>query len=77
MERIDRKFNIEATKVKDGKRVTHSEAVLLLAKDNATLPTLQFYHSECERLGADEVQLKAVRLLIARVEKWRATHPKK
>jgi hypothetical protein len=74
MEVLDRKFTINAKKIKDGNTVTESEAVLFLAKDNLIVPMLHAYLSLCRRNPVNDAQIKGVELLIARVEKWRSAN---
>lgn len=49
--------------------------MVFVARDNALLPTLDFYYDECERQGCDEPQLSAIAALIEKVEAWRDNHP--
>jgi hypothetical protein len=73
---IDKKFRFLAVNpCKQGVIYTEEDGMLLLAKDDACIPTLQFYFKECERLGADEVQLEGIRLLIDRIMAWREKYP--
>lgn len=74
MEPLDRKFEIKARSVK-GNFYTSYDAILFLAKDDALIPTLEFYKRECERLGAEQAQIKGLDLLIERVKTWRQRHP--
>lgn len=75
---IDKKFRFLAVNpCKAGVIFTEEDGIVLLAKDNACIPTLEFYLEECERIGADEIQLEGVRMLIERVRFWRAKYPGK
>ena len=74
---VDWKFRIDATALHNGKHYTERDAVLLLCKDRAVPATLRFYREECVRLGCQENQLRAVDLLIGRVERWQADHPER
>jgi hypothetical protein len=73
--KLDAKFYAAVHKVKDGKSVPDDEWVIFLAKDNAFPATLEFYHDECVRLGADQEQLDSVRRMHRRVMQWRAENP--
>lgn len=78
MSDIDRKFRFLAVNpCKQGVIYTEADGMLLLAKDDACVPTLNFYYDECVRLGADELQLKGIKGLISRVENWRLDNPEK
>lgn len=72
MEKIDRKFIITAFHATKNTRYTEDDSILMLAKDDAVVPTLRFYLEECKRQGAGPAQIQAVKLLIWRVERWRA-----
>ena len=72
---IDRKFEISAMCIEHGHSYDHNHAILFLAKDLATPATLRFYHNECRRLGAEEAQLRAIDLLIERVERYQKMNP--
>ncbi len=73
--KLDKKFNGDLRKVKDGSEVPTDQWVVFLAKDDAFVLTLPFYRQMCERLGADPVQLAMVDELIIHVNQWRAAHP--
>jgi hypothetical protein len=77
MERIDRKFTFSGicTEHRAAHAVSHMDAVVFLARDRALVPTLHFYQTRCQQLGADPRQVEGIRLLIARVERWQAEHP--
>lgn len=49
--------------------------MVFVARDNALLPTLEFYRKECQLAGAATAQLLAVDELIERVRRWRLAHP--
>lgn len=70
--KLDAKFNGVVFKVKDGTIVPDDEYMVFLAKDNAFLPTLRFYHTECVRIGADEEHIAAVSRTLDRLIEWRA-----
>lgn len=72
METVDRKFKIKATCVAHDHVYTEQDSILFLAKDPAVPPTLEFYRRECQRLGADERQIKCIDLLIERVKKFQS-----
>jgi hypothetical protein len=73
---IDKKFRFLAVNpCKVNVIYTEEDGIILLAKDNACLPTLKFYLDECERLGADDMQLEGIRQLIGRVAAWRGKYP--
>lgn len=74
-EAIDRKFIINAESREHGTIYTEFQGVLFLAKDKAFLPTLKFYREECVRQGCEEDQVKAVDLMIGRVQDYQAAHP--
>jgi len=75
MQGLDRKFSGVVVCNKDGRVIPVDQWMIFLAKDNALPPTLQFYLEECERQGADENQLRGVRLLINRVHEFRKENP--
>jgi hypothetical protein len=72
---VDWKFKFSATAIHNGKTYTEADGILLLCKDRAVPATLRFYREECVRLGCQDNQLRAVDLLIGRVEAWQAEHP--
>lgn len=74
MQKMDLKFSGIITKNKDNSIVPQDQWIVFLVKDNAFLNTLEFYRSECQRLGADRYQLEAVDDLILRVRTWRNNH---
>lgn len=69
---IDRKFKIQAASIVSGNTHTEDDAVLFLAKDKAFLLTLPTYLQKCKDVGAGQDQIKAVELLIKRVEQYQA-----
>jgi hypothetical protein len=73
--KLDAKFYAAVHKVKDGKSVPDDEWMIFLAKDDAVPKTLEFYHAECKRLGADEEHLASVLRMLRRVIQWRAANP--
>lgn len=72
--KLDAKFSGVIFKVKDGSIVPDDEYMVFLAKDNAFLPTLQFYRAECVRIGADKEHIAAVDRTIGRLMDWRSAH---
>ena len=77
MEKLDKKFFVDAAGIRKAKNntvVPDDQWIVFLAKDDALPATLDFYLGECKRLGADHRQLDAVKGLIARVKAWRATN---
>lgn len=77
MEKLDGKFHGVVVRDLTGEIVPCDQYVIFLAKDNAFLPTLEFYYGECERIGADAGQLEAVVRLINRVKAWRRSNKDK
>lgn len=77
MEKIDRKFTINAKSIKTGKKYTQSNAVLFLAKDALLVPLLDHYYALCVQHKVDERQVKGVALLRERVSKYQEKHVKK
>jgi hypothetical protein len=71
MDKLDGKCHGVIVKDLTGEIIPPSEYVIFLAKDNAFVPTLEFYYQECERIGADQEQLDAIVRLINRVKAWR------
>ena len=55
--------------------ITESEGIVFRARDNALVPTLQFYRDECARIGASAAQIAGINALITRVEKYRERNP--
>jgi hypothetical protein len=75
---IDKKFRFLAVNpCKKGVIYTEKDGIILLAKDDACYATLKFYYEECQRLGADELQLEGIKQLMYRVEEWRANNQDK
>ena len=77
MEKLDGKFYGRIWKEKDGTEVPPDQFIVFLAKDRALIPTLEFYRSECERIGCGIPQLMAINDLLCRVQKWQDEHPAK
>ncbi len=75
MESIDRKFVITATSRVSGKMYSENNAVLFLAKDKAFLLALPTYLEKCKEVGAGPDQIKAVELMIQRVEQYQTNNP--
>lgn len=77
MERIDRKFTFSGlcTEHHAAHEVSHMNALVFLARDRALIPTLHFYQTRCQQLGADARQIEGIRLLIERVEQYQQEHP--
>lgn len=76
-ERIDRKFTFSGfcTEHHAAHVVDHMNAVVFLARDQAVIPTLEFYQTRCQQLGADRRQVQGIRLLIERIAQYQAEHP--
>ena len=74
---LDSKFHGVLFKNKDNAKLDPGEFIVFLAKDNALLPTLQFYFDELKRIGADEYQLAGVTRLMQKVDAWRQANPEK
>jgi hypothetical protein len=72
---IDRKFNINAISRNSGKAYSHQNAVLFLAKDKAFALTLPTYLEKCREVGAGPDQIRAVELLIERVNLYQSACP--
>lgn len=75
MQKLDLKFYGEIRKVKNDTVVPDDQWMCFLIKDDAFPATLEFYYRECERQGADEEQLAAVRKTINRTHAWREANP--
>lgn len=75
--KLDGKFHGVIVKNKDGSIVPQDQWMCFLAKDNAVPVMLKTYRNECQRLGAEDAQLKAVDSMIERVYKWRQENPDK
>lgn len=73
--KVDWKFRIQAHALHNGKMYSEDDSVLFLCKDRALLPTLRHYRDFCVALGCEENQLRAIALLIGRVEQWQREHP--
>jgi len=76
MECIDRKFKIEATSIKSGKKYTHRNAVLFLASDGCLPELLEKYKEICISNLVDDRQIKGVELLRERVIAWQDANKK-
>lgn len=74
---IDRKYMIRAWSNNSKTQYTEANSVLFLARDPALPATLRTYRAECERLGAGELQLRAVDELLERVLKFQERYPTK
>lgn len=74
-QKLDGKFHGIIVKNKDASVVPPDEWIVFLAKDDAVLPTLQFYLHECHKIGAAPDQLRAISALIGRVKEWRDLNP--
>src|SRR5574337_1997539 len=77
MEKIDRKFKINATSLKTGKKYTENNCVLFLAKGALLPKLLAHYYALCVENKVDERQLKGVALLQERVIKYQDKNFKK
>jgi len=75
--KLDSKVHGTLIRNKDGKEIPEDEFIVFRPADNACLPTLSYYLSTCESLGAAPAQLEAVKALIERVWKWRQAHPER
>lgn len=81
--KLDEKYGGELHKVGVGSPhpfghrdvVAPDEWIAFRAKDDCFLPTLEFYHEECQRRGAGDDHLRGVASLIRKVKMWRAAHP--
>jgi hypothetical protein len=75
---IDKKFKFLAVNpCKVGVTYTEKDGIILLAKDNACVATLDFYYKYCKELGVDELQLEGITQLIERVVMWRSDNQDK
>lgn len=72
--KLDKKFQGDLRKVKDGSPVPADEYIVFLAKDDAVPAMLHAYYAECVRLRADAEQLAMVEALQQDVDRWRAAH---
>ena len=73
--KLDAKFYGEIRKAKDDSIVPPDEYVVFLAKDNAFAAVLPQYLEECHRLRCDPEQIRAVKDMIDRLNKWRDENP--
>jgi len=71
---VDFKYSGDVVKTEDGSKVT-TPWIVLLAKDDATLPTLIFYVGKCIELGTSQQHIQGLLALIERVKKWREENP--
>ena len=67
MEAIDRKYRFTAIGLSSGRKYTHANAVVFLAKDALLPDLLDAYHGLCLKAGVDERQIKGIQLLKDRV----------
>lgn len=74
---LDGKFYGTIFRHRDNQIEAPDSWIVFVARDNALLPTLQFYKQECARIGCELEQIAAINTLIERVEKWRAANPDK
>jgi len=74
---VDRKYKIKAINPSSLNTHTEADSILFLAKDLALPATLQFYHDECERLGADISHLTSIKLLRERVLQYQKNNETK
>ena len=77
IEKLDGKFHGEIFRNKDNRVEPVDSWIVFVARDNALIPTLEFYYHECKRQGAALPQLEAINELIQRVNKWRNSNPEK
>jgi hypothetical protein len=74
---LDGKFYGTIFRHKDNQIEPPDSWIVFVARDDALLPTLQFYYEECERIGAEPAQLNAIHALIKKVAMWRQANPGK
>lgn len=72
---LDTKFYGIIHRAKDHRVEPPDGYMVFVARDNALLPTLEFYRKECERQGAEQPHLLAIDTLIGRICAWREKHP--
>lgn len=72
METIDRKFRILAVNPCNGKIYTEKDALLLCAKDKATIAALMAYRDECIKLKCNDEHIESIALLIHRVTRYQS-----
>jgi hypothetical protein len=77
MQKLDGKFHGMIARDRDGKIEPPDSFIVFVARDNALVPTLEFYLRECEKIGAGLEQLEAVARLICRVKDWRLANVEK
>ncbi len=74
-QKLDGKFYGRIYREKNNVEVPSDQFIVFLAKDRALIPTLEFYRSECERVGCELPQLMAVNDLLCRVQAWQNANP--
>jgi len=67
MEKIDRKFRIQAVNATTGKTYDETDSLLLCAKDLAVPVASKAYIDECNRIGAKPGHIASAQLLLDRV----------
>lgn len=77
MQKLDGKFHGIIIRDRDGVIEPPDSFLVFVARDNALMKTLQFYHDECKRIGAGLEQLEAIVRLMRRVQQWRTANPEK
>lgn len=75
MERLERKYDIQAISRESGVRHDHNDSVLFLAQDKAFLAILPVYRAKCAELGSNDDHLKEIDLLIERIENFQKKNP--
>lgn len=75
---IDQKFEFLAVNRSNGKVFTNADGMIFLAKDDLFPETLSYYHKlVCLNKGSDSPEAKSIKLMMARVDAWRAAHQKR
>jgi hypothetical protein len=74
LQNLDLKFHGTVISNKTGCEVPVDQWIVFKATDDALLATLRFYLDQCKLLGADPIQLEAVKTLSHRVFLWRREH---
>ena len=64
---IDRKFIFKAINPCSEDIYTEKNALILCAKDKATLPAMRAYYDACAKMGCDKNHLESIELLIDRI----------
>ena len=77
MEAIDRKFRFTAVSLSSGRKHTHADAIVFLAKDALLPDLLDKYLALCSAAQVDERQIKGVQLLKDRVLTYQRSNIKK